>query len=132
MNLIKSLLIIVLLTASHHALAGERPTVTQAQLVSLQAAPKAEPFTLLDVRSAGEYSSGHIQGALNISHAELSDKLNLLPQNKDELVVVYCRSGRRASIAEQLLREQGYTRVRHLAGDMNAWSANNLPVTSSK
>ena len=107
-----------------------RPTLTQTQLLSLQSAPLSPAFTLLDVRSSEEYSAGHIQGAVNISHDALNNQLNLLPQDKDQLLVVYCRSGRRAGVAEQILRENGYTRVTHLAGDMNGWQESNLPLVT--
>lgn len=107
-----------------------RPTMTQAQLLSLQSAPLSPAFTLLDVRSSEEYNAGHIQGAVNISHDTLNTQLNLLPQDKNQLVVVYCRSGRRAGVAEQILKENGYTRVTHLAGDMNGWQESELPLAT--
>lgn len=113
---------------SFNVLADTRPSVSPEFLQSLQAAPKAPNFTLLDVRSAQEFNAGHIKGAINISYDELADKLNLITQDKNQTIIVYCRSGRRAGIAEQLLREQGYKAVRHLQGDMNGWQAQNLPL----
>ncbi len=121
---------ILLTTLSLVSQAENRPTMTQSQLTSLQSAPLTPKFTLLDVRSAEEYQAGHIKGAVNIAHSELTDKLNMLSQNKDEIVVVYCRSGRRAGIAEQILRDNGYTKVRHLDGDMKGWQDNKLPVST--
>jgi len=118
----------LLATLSFNVIADTRPSVSPAFLQSLQAAPKAPTFTLLDVRSAQEFSDGHIKNAINISYDELADKLNLLPQDKSQAIIVYCRSGRRANIAEQLLSEQGYRAVRHLQGDMIGWQAQNLPV----
>ena len=105
-----------------------RPTLTQAQLLSLQSAGKAPNYILLDVRSAEEYQQGHIANAINISHSALTDNLSKLGKNKDDMIIVYCRSGRRAGIAEALLREQGFTNVKHLAGDMNGWQAKHLPI----
>ena len=128
MKLIYSIFVVFIVLTSLNAVAGERPTFTQAQLISLQAAPLAPAFTLLDVRSLEEYQAGHIKGALNISHSQLSEKMNLMPENKDELVIVYCRSGRRAGVAEQLLKAQGYTQVKHLSGDMNGWLESKLPI----
>lgn len=106
----------------------DRPTITQQQLLSLQAATKAPAFTLLDVRSAEEYQEGHIKGAVNISHSTLADNLAKLAKNKDNMVIVYCRSGRRAGIAEGILRDNGFTNVKHLDGDMKGWLANQLSV----
>jgi len=105
-----------------------RPTITQQQLLSLQAATKAPAFTLLDVRSVEEYQEGHIKGAVNISHSTLADNLAQLAKSKDTMVIVYCRSGRRAGIAEGILRDNGFTNVKHLDGDMKGWLANQLSV----
>lgn len=127
----KALIFLSLLLAStlgSVAHAEGRSTVTQTQLISLQAAPSAPKFTLLDVRSSEEYQSGHINGAVNFSHSQLTDNLSFLTQDKDEMIVVYCRSGRRAGIAEQILKDNGYTNVRHLAGDMKGWEESKLPV----
>lgn len=108
--------------------AGDRPSISQAQLQSLQSASIAPEYTLLDVRSDEEFQAGHVPGAINISHKELSEQLSALPSDKDQLVIVYCRSGRRAGIAEQILRDKGFTQVRHLSGDMNGWQESNLPI----
>lgn len=117
------------LTISKVSAADEvRATMTQQQLISLQQASKAPAFTLLDVRSAEEYQAGHIKGAINIAHSELANKLAMLPLGKSDMVVVYCRSGRRAGVAEGILKANGYTKVKHLAGDMNGWLAADLPI----
>ena len=74
---------------------------------------------LLDVRSADEFSRGHLPGAVNIPVQELDRRLaEVGPAERD--VVVYCRSGHRSSLAAQLLRERGYTKVHNL-GPMTAW-----------
>ncbi|WP_448550448.1 rhodanese-like domain-containing protein [Thalassotalea fusca] len=109
-------------------MAQNSPVITQEQLQNLQSAPASMPFVLLDVRTDDEFQQGHISGALNISHDTLSQHLALLPQDKAQPIIVYCRSGRRAAIAEELLRENGFTNVRHLQGDMKLWQANNLPI----
>lgn len=69
-----------------------------------------EGAVVIDVRSPEEYASGHLEGALNIPHTEIADRLKELPEN-EKSVVVYCRSGRRSEIAAGVLREKGYTRV---------------------
>lgn len=129
MKFVIKTLLSILAAASFSVTAGERPTVSQSQALSLINAPSAQAFTLLDVRSPKEYSEGHIKKAKNISHSTLADNLNLLPNNKDQMVVVYCRSGRRAGVAEEILRQAGYTNVWHLNGDMKGWQASDLPVS---
>lgn len=82
---------------------------------------------ILDVRSEGEFSEGHLPGAINIVHSEFVDApaeaLDMLGQDKDAEIVVHCFSGRRAAIAEEVLVENGYTNVRHLTGDWQGWQA---------
>ena len=77
-----------------------------------------EKHTLVDVRTADEYKSGYIPGAINISVQELSGKLNKIP--KDKPVVVYCRSGSRSSQAARTLLGAGYTDVYDLGG-LSGW-----------
>ena len=62
---------------------------------------------LLDVRTPGEFSEGHLQGARNIPVQELANRLAELPKGSD--VVVYCRSGGRSAVARQMLEGRGHT-----------------------
>mgnify|MGYP000235840725 CR=1 FL=1 len=118
----------LLLTLSFNSTANERPIVSQAQLVSMQQATSNSGFLLLDVRSSEEYAQGHIKGAVNISHKDIADKLATIADYKDKEVIVYCRSGRRAGLAEEILAANGFNKVKHLSGDMNAWYQADLPV----
>jgi rhodanese-related sulfurtransferase len=81
---------------------------------------------LLDVRTPEEYAEGHIAGAVNVPYDQLATRLAEVPKDKD--VVLYCRSGRRAGIAADVLAANGYTRLSHLEGDMIAWSEKGRPV----
>ncbi len=83
---------------------------------------------ILDVRTADEFAEGHVPGAINISHDELADRLAEVEAAKEAGVIVYCRSGRRAGIAEELLLGQGFSNVQHLEGDMLAWLEANRPT----
>lgn len=75
---------------------------------------------LLDVRTPGEYSSGHIEGAVNIPVQELESRMGSLPPKKDAPIVIYCQSGRRSSMAREMLMKAGYTKV-HDLGAMANW-----------
>jgi phage shock protein E len=86
-----------------------------------------EGAVILDVRTEGEFGSGHVPGAVNIPHDELASRLSELAST-DQPVVVYCRSGKRAGMASEVLVAAGYTQVLHLEGDMNEWQANGLPT----
>ena len=79
----------------------------------LHADPQA---VLLDVRSAAEFGSGHLPGALNIPHTELRQRLGEIPP--DRPLLVYCASGFRSYLALRLLRQRGWPDVRSLSGGL--------------
>jgi rhodanese-related sulfurtransferase len=72
---------------------------------------------LLDVRSAAEFSSGHLPGALNIPHTELRGRLGEIA--RDCPVLVYCASGFRSYLALRVMRQSGWTQVRSLSGGLS-------------
>lgn len=94
------------------------PAAYQAQFMDA-------PHLLIDVRTAEEFASGHIPGAVNIPVDALQRRLNEVPG--DEPVVVYCRSGNRSAQASQILAQAGYSDIYDLGG-INAWAAQGLPV----
>ena len=73
-------------------------------------------YVILDVRTREEYDQGHIPGAIVISHEEVADKAEETLTDKDKLILVYCRSGRRSKIAAEALVELGYTNIREFGG----------------
>ena len=83
---------------------------------------------LLDTRSEREFHRSRVPGAVLIPHKELPDRLDEVPAAKDEELIVYCEAGVRAAVAEEFLREQGWTKLVHLHGDMATWRALRLPV----
>jgi phage shock protein E len=82
------------------------------------------PPQVLDVRSAEEYAEGHVPGAMLIPHDELASRLSEL--DRDRPVLVYCRSGRRSTLAETLLETEGFD-VRQIDGSWQRWQAEGLP-----
>jgi len=74
---------------------------------------------LIDVRSPGEYASGHIEGAVNIPVSDLGGRIPKLGK-KDRAIVVYCRSGNRSGQAARILAAAGFTKVFDL-GAMSNW-----------
>ena len=83
---------------------------------------------ILDVRSADEYDAGHLPTAINIPHTEVADRQTELPNNLDTEIIIYCRSGRRAAMAQATLEEAGFSNVRHLEGDFLGWQEAGLAV----
>lgn len=85
---------------------------------------------VLDVRTPGEYNSGHIAGAVNIPHTRLGDCVDELQSHRDKDVVVLCERGPRARMAQQILMKAGFLHVYHLEGDMAGWRRNGHPLDS--
>ncbi len=95
-------------------------TITPAELA--QRLKEPNPPIVLDVRTREEYAAGHIDTAVNLPHDELERRLSEIPGDKASEIVVYCRSGKRARIAEQILIEKGYKNVKDMAGHWQSWS----------
>lgn len=66
---------------------------------------------LIDTRSLGEFSHGHIDGAINIPHNTITEKIGQHTTDLSKPIVVYCRSGARSSAAKQALIHAGHTHV---------------------
>ena len=74
---------------------------------------------LLDVRTPEEYAEGHLPGALNVSLRELTTGLDMIPT--DTAVIIYCKSGHRATLALPVLQALGFDNTKVFPGSYNAW-----------
>ena len=73
-------------------------------------------YIILDVRTASEFAGGHIPGAINIPNETIgTDAIPQLP-NKNQLILVYCRSGNRSKQASEKLVKLGYTNIVEFGG----------------
>ena len=73
-------------------------------------------YIILDTREQDEYNQGHIKGAILIPYTEIENKASDMLPDKDKLILVYCRSGRRSKIAAESLSKLGYTNVKEFGG----------------
>ena len=73
-------------------------------------------YVILDVRTEEEFAQGHIPGAILIPDYEIREEAESSLPDKDALILVYCRSGRRSKNAAQILAELGYTNSREFGG----------------
>ncbi len=73
-------------------------------------------YVLLDVRTEEEFAEGHIEGAALIPDYEISQRAEEELRDKQQLILVYCRSGRRSKIAAEALVGLGYTNVKEFGG----------------
>ena len=73
-------------------------------------------YIIIDVRTQEEYAQGHIPGAILIPEYEIADRAEKELLDKNQLILVYCRSGRRSKIAAEELAKLGYTNVKEFGG----------------
>jgi rhodanese-related sulfurtransferase len=83
---------------------------------------------ILDVRTADEYKSVHIPGAMLIPVQILSENLSKLEDYKDQDVFLYCASGNRSTVASRILIDAGFTRVYNLRFGIGDWARKGYPV----
>ena len=73
-------------------------------------------YIILDTRTQEEYDEGHIPGAILIPYDEIMQKAESVLTDKNQLILVYCRSGRRSKLASEDLVKLGYTNIREFGG----------------
>jgi rhodanese-related sulfurtransferase len=125
----KKLLLFITMLFSTSVFAGYSGTnklITSAELLK-----NKQDYVVLDVRSADEFAEGHIEGAINIPHYAVLDEVDML-KALDKPIVVHCRSGVRATKAENMLMKNGVTNMLHLQGDMLGWVDKDLPLIITK
>ena len=79
-----------------------------------------DDYVILDARTQAEYDEGHIPGAILIPHDTVAAAAEDALPDKDQLILVYCRSGNRSKQASQALVDLGYTNVVEFGG-INSW-----------
>jgi rhodanese-related sulfurtransferase len=95
---------------------------------SFQQAMRTPGAQVIDVRTAAEFASGHLDGAINLdwTGGVLAQRMSEL--DKEAPVPVYCASGRRSAAAANAQRDAGFSNVSDLAGGIGAWRSSRLPV----
>lgn len=83
---------------------------------------------IIDVRTQGEYLSGHIKDAAILPVQILSSNLDKLEQFRDEPILLYCQSGNRSTVAAKILIDNGFSNVYNLRYGIGNWKAEGLPL----
>lgn len=73
-------------------------------------------YVIIDARTNEEFAEGHIKGAIMIPEYEIAQRAESKIPDKNTLILVYCRSGRRSKIASEELVKLGYTNVKEFGG----------------
>ena len=115
-------LILFLLTAMLLVGCGQTNQTQEAVYMNItaeeakQIMDREEGYIILDTRTQAEYDEGHIPGAIVIPHDEITDRAEEELPHKNQLLLVYCRSGRRSKLAAEALVELGYTNIKEFGG----------------
>lgn len=97
---------------------GYRQVTTEEAVNIMQT---EENYVILDVRTAQEFASGHIPGAALLPNETIGTEDIPLLHDKDQLILVYCRSGNRSKQAAEKLAQLGYTNIVEFGG-INSWT----------
>lgn len=119
---------LIIATSARLALAADDSHIAPDEL--LAAIQSSSPPVILDVRSQGEYDSGHVPGAIHVSFFDVLGSLDRVPATSGPLVV-YCEHGPRAGMAKLQLWAAGYDNVIYLEGHMSEWKSRGLPVETA-
>ena len=95
-------------------MSGGITSITCEKALDLQ----AEEGTLVDVRESDEYKDSHLEGAVNVPLGNVVEEIEDYVADKDSVIIVYCKSGKRSAEAARKLQEAGYTKIYDL-GSIN-------------
>ena len=96
---------------------GKELTYEQISPEEAKVLMESEPgYVIIDARTEKEFAQGHIEGAILIPEYEIASRAEHELPDKDALILVYCRSGRRSKIASAELVKLGYTNVKEFGG----------------
>ena len=118
----KKLILIILAMLGLTACGQDTENVQEAVYVNITAQQAKEimdtqdGYIILDTRTQAEYDESHIPGAILIPYDEILEKAEDVLTDKNQLVLVYCRSGRRSKLAAQDLVKLGYTNIKEFGG----------------
>lgn len=103
--------------------------ISAPDLLALIESDAAPP--IVDVRTQGEFESGHVPGAVHVSFWSMWSLRSTIPMAPGDPVVVYCEHGPRAGIARAILWTLGVYPVSYLEGHMSGWRRQGLPIQPS-
>ena len=87
---------------------------------------------VFDVREENEFATGHIENAINTPLGKLDDHVQNLEDYKNSPIIVACKTGSRSAPACRKLSKLGFTKINNLAGGIQSWEENKLPLVKNK
>ena len=123
MKKIKGLIIMLLISLSLFGMTAcgseNGKSSTYEQITAEQAKTimdTEKDYVIIDARTEEEFAEGHIENAILIPEYEIAERAEKELPDKEQLILVYCRSGRRSKIASEELVKLGYTNVKEFGG----------------
>ena len=128
----KKLIILTLpLTLILSACGSSGGNVTNLNVSDFAKKASDSSIVVLDVRTPGEFQSGHLQNAVNIDYEGLNFEGEVNKLDKTKTYAVYCRSGRRSGLATDVMSKDGFKSIFNLEGGIEAWqTAGNAVVNN--
>ena len=123
MKKVKGLIIMLLISLSLFgmtACSGENGKASTYEQITAEQAKTImdteKDYVIIDARTEEEFAEGHIKNAILIPEYEIANRAEKELPDKEQLILVYCRSGRRSKIASEELVKLGYTNVKEFGG----------------
>ncbi|MBE6766149.1 MAG: rhodanese-like domain-containing protein [Ruminococcaceae bacterium] len=123
MKKVKGLIIMLLISLSLFGMTAcggnNEKVATYEQITAEQAKTimdTEKDYVIIDARTEEEFAEGHIENAILIPEYEIATRAEKELPDKEQLILVYCRSGRRSKIASEELTQLGYTNVKEFGG----------------
>ena len=123
MKKVKGLIIMLLISLSLFGMTacdGENGKASTYEQITAEQAKTImdteKDYIIIDARTEEEFAEGHIENAILIPEYEIAQRAEKELPDKEQLILVYCRSGRRSKIASEELVELGYTNVKEFGG----------------
>lgn len=107
-----------------------KESITEMSVEEFHTIFNAAEYFLIDTRTKSEHGSGYIPGSINITRGLLEfqiakesvwSKAEMYMPKKDDLIIVYCKSGKRAALSAETLEKMGYTNVKSIEGGWVKW-----------
>ncbi len=126
----KKLIAVLFATTLAITSCGSPSAAVDLNPADFQAKAQEAGVILLDVRTAGEFAAGHIEGALNIDVEGMTFEGEIKQLDKTKTYAIYCQSGRRSRIAAETMTNAGFTKLFNLDQGIGSWQSAGLPVVA--
>ena len=113
------------------ACGGSSANVVNLSTQEFASSIKNSEVVILDVRTPGEFASGHIQGAINIDVEGPDFQSQIATLDKSKEYAIYCRSGRRSIVAADLMSDKGFTKLSNLESGIISWQGSGYPLVNN-